>query len=203
MALSSRKPKIQRVEIEALKFCPGIAVWTMWGACGADHFATGTTDDGVTPNCAFAPEDVNTWALMALGEVQRYGAGIDWVQNNSTVSEPCFEGRTATGIDFNDDRDGIWWEGTAHMVIAQQIKGDDHAADALLTTLRQAQRLAPNTNGKGLVAACHDGVTTGIAGFALLNRLHVGATAWYAIAEQWYNPFWGTRTDDAIPHAGE
>jgi hypothetical protein len=179
-------------------------VRAMWGACGADHFATGTTDDGVTPNCAFAPEDVNTWALMALGEVQRYGAGIDWVKNNSTVSEACFDaGRSATGIDFNDDRDGIWWEGTSHMVIAQRIQGEDHAADALLTALRQAQRQAPNANGKGLVAACHDGVTTGIPGFALLNRLHVGATAWYAIAEQRYNPFWGIRTDDAIPHAGQ
>ena len=103
-------------------------VRSMWGACGADHFATGTQTDGVTPNCDFAPADVNTWGLMALGESETYGAGIDWVTSNAQVEEPCGARRNAIGLDFNDDRDGIWWEGTAHTVLALQIVGDTDTA---------------------------------------------------------------------------
>ena len=75
--------------------------------------------------------------------------------------------------------------------------------DLLLENLRKAQRFAPNTNGKGIVAICHDGVTTGIEGFLLFNRLHIAATAWYVLAEQEHNPYWGIRTSDPIPHEGE
>jgi len=178
-------------------------VRSMWGACGAANFATGTKDDGVTPNCDFTPEDTNTWGLMALGEVAKYGAGVDFVQNNCPVSESCFRGKVAAGIDFNDDRDGIWWEGTAHMVIAERIKGENSEADFFLNNLRQAQRLAPNADGKGIVATCHDQVTTGIEGFSLFNRLHVAATSWYILTELKHNPFWGIKTTDAIPHEGE
>lgn len=132
-----------------------------------------------------------------------YGVGIDWVQTNCQVSEPCFQGRLATGIDFNDDQDGIWWEGTAHTVIAKRIKGEEAEANFLLLNLLLAQHFAPNANGMGIVAACHDGVTTGIEGFLLFNRLHVAATAWYALAAQRHNPFWGIKTSDPIPHEGE
>ena len=97
----------------------------------------------------------------------------------------------------------MWWEGTAHAVIAKNIKGENNEAVVLLKNLRQAQRAAPNADKKGVVATCHDQVTTGIEGFFLFNRLHVGATAWYALAERGYNPFWGTGTKDPIPHEGE
>jgi hypothetical protein len=178
-------------------------VRAMWEGCDSSHFATGTKDDGAAHNCDFAPEDVNTWGFMVLGEVDKYGAGVDWVQNNCQVSEPCFRGKLATAIDFNDDRDGIWWEGAAHTVIGKRIRGENKEADFFLKNLRQVQRLAPNANGKGIVASCHDGVRTGIEGFSLFNRLHVGATAWYALGELRYNPFWGISANNPIPHEGE
>jgi hypothetical protein len=100
----------------------------MWEACGADHFATGTHPDGVTQNCDFAPADVNTWGLMALKEEEDvYAPGVAWVLKNAQVTEACFPGRPnpmATGIDFNNDLDGVWLEGTAHTVIALQILKD-------------------------------------------------------------------------------
>jgi hypothetical protein len=140
---------------------------------------------------------------MALGEEATYGAGIEWVRANGRVRELCSPGRTALGIDFNDDRDGIWWEGTAHAVIAYRIAGDHTKADRLLNNLRRAQRSAPNTNGMGIVATCRDLVTTGIEGFVLFNRLHIAATAWYVLAERRHNPFWGIGTDVPIPHEGD
>jgi hypothetical protein len=48
-------------------------VRAMWRACGVDRFATGTQPDRVTPNCDFAPADVNTWGLMALGRLAPMG----------------------------------------------------------------------------------------------------------------------------------
>lgn len=178
-------------------------VRAMWGACGADHSAAGTTDDGVTPNGTFAPEDVNTWGLMALGETTTYGAGIDWVLTNCGVNnQPC-PVRLFSGIDFNSDKDGIWWEGTAHTVIAERIKGDDADADMLLANLVAAQRWASNGNGRGIVASCRDGVTTGMANSLLYDRLHTAATAWYVLAELKCNPYWGIPTSAVIPHQGE
>jgi hypothetical protein len=140
---------------------------------------------------------------MALGEIATYGPGIDWVQTDCGVSEPCFKGELATGIDFNDNRDGIWWEGTAHTVIAKRIKGEIAQANLLLENLRLAQSLAPHANGRGIPATCHGKVTTGIKGFLLYNRLHIAATGWYALAERRRNPFWGILTSDPIPHEGE
>lgn len=175
----------------------------MWGACGDSRFATGTTVDGVTPNCDLNPEDVNTWGLMALGEAALFGPGADWVEVHCRATEACLGGASAIGIDFNDDGDGIWWEGTGHTVIADRLLGRTAQADALLQALRGAQVSAPRANGRGMVAACRDGVTTGIEGFLLFNRLHVGATAWYVLAELRHNPYWGISTSGAIPHEGE
>ncbi len=176
-------------------------VRSMWQACGSAHFATGTLDDGSTPNCNFFPEDVNTWGLMALGEASMYSAGVSWVHANAQLTEPC-PSEPLTGVDFNTDRDGIWWEGTAHTAIADEILGNTTSATLLLQNLRKAQSSAPHANGMGIVATCHDGVTTGISNFLLYNRLHIAATSWYIFAELGQNPFWGIRTSDPIPHQG-
>lgn len=176
-------------------------VKAMWNV-GGGHFWTGTLDDGVTVNTAVIPADVQNWALMALGEASTYGAAITWVENNYLVQEPCCRGRNLKGFDFNNDRDGIWWEGTAHTVIAFQLKQELQKANDFLRMLRIAQLCAPNTNRKGIVATCHDGVTTGF-NWLYYNRLHIGATAWYLFAERGHNPFWGIGTADPIPYEGQ
>lgn len=60
-------------------------------------------------------------------------------------------------------------------------------ADALLGELREVQAIAPNGDGGGIVAACSDDTETGY-GWSYYNALHVGATAWYLLAEQGINP---------------
>jgi hypothetical protein len=179
-------------------------VRNMWEGCGPDHFATGTTNDGVTANCDFRPVDVNTWGVMVLGGT--YARGIRWVEEQARVSEACFvpphPSPTATGIDFNDDKDGIWWEGTAHTVLAERIVGFSFA-DVLLQNLRLAQTHGVGGNGRALPATCHDRVTTGIDDFQLYNRRHIAATAWYALAELGHNPYWGIDTTAPIPHEGD
>jgi mannose/cellobiose epimerase-like protein (N-acyl-D-glucosamine 2-epimerase family) len=161
------------------------------------HFWTGTLNDGETINKDCLPEDVNTWGLMVLGNLSQYGRGITWVENICLV-DPCPSGCGFKGFDFNDDKDGVWFEGTAHMSIAYQIKNETSKSDDFINEIRSAQT-ANNSNGKGVVAACHDGVTTGF-GWGYPNALHIGATSWYIFAERNLNPYWGITTSDSIPY---
>jgi hypothetical protein len=166
-------------------------VEAMWNE-SSGHFWTGTLDDGRTINEEVIPLDAQCWGLMALNEVSMYGAGITWAEMNCKV-DPCPQGCGFRGFDFNDDKDGVWFEGTAHMCIAYQIKNEIDKSDEFMAEIRRAQISANNNNGRGIVAACHDGVTTGFD-WIYNNRLHVGATSWYIFAEMEYNPYWGTTT---------
>jgi|LGOV01.1.fsa_nt_gb hypothetical protein len=156
------------------------------------HFWTGTKVDGTTINKDNIPADTNSWGLMAMDETDKYEGGIEWVENNCYVEADGFK-----GFDFNNDTDGIWFEGTAHMVIAYQILGDETKANLYLDELRKAQKEANNTNGKGIVAASHDGVSTGFD-WVYNARLHIGATAWFVFAETGYNPYWNVKTSEPI-----
>jgi hypothetical protein len=118
------------------------------------------------------------------------------------VQGRCCADKDLTGFDFNNDRGGIWWEGTAHTIIGLQIKREAQKAGKFLRNLCLAKRYAPNMNNKGIVATCHDGVTTGFA-WPYYNRLYIGATAWYIFAERGHNPFWGIGTGESIPYEGE
>ncbi len=154
-------------------------VESMWND-NEGHFWAGTLDDGVTVNNQTVPVDVNTWGLMALGD--KYMRGISWSESHSCVSADGFK-----GFDFNDDKDGIWFEGTAQMAIAYRILEEDTKSDLYIDELSKAQTDAQNTNGKGIVAASHDGVSTGFGG-VYNAQLHIGATSWYIFAEKGYNP---------------
>ncbi len=171
-------------------------VESMWDD-GEGHFWTGTENDGVTVNTDVLPADVNTWALMALGNAEQYGRGISWVNGNCHVEADGF-----TGFDFNDDRDHVWFEGTAHMVLAFKLLEDTANASTYLAELEEAQIAASNGNEKGLVAASYDGLTTGFD-WLYYNRLHIGATAWFIFAEMGYNPYWGIGINDPIPACDE
>ena len=73
------------------------------------------------------------------------------------------------------------------MAVAYQIKEETEKRNIYVEELRKAQVSATNNNGKGIVAASHDGVTTGFE-WEYFSRLHIGATAWYIFAERNYNP---------------
>jgi hypothetical protein len=98
------------------------------------------------------------------------------------------------GFDANDDRDGIWFAGTAMMVSAYQRLGNSGSAATYLQQLRNAQALGRNPSG-GIIEASHDGVTTGFSSpsgkpIVLFKRLHLGTTALYALAERGVNPLY-------------
>jgi hypothetical protein len=80
------------------------------------------------------------------------------------------------------------------MAVAYQSVGEGEKAAALLKFLKSKQ-----SPSGALPAASKDGLTTGFLlpdgqPWTYFRRAHAGATAWLALAEKGFNPFWlGTR----------
>jgi hypothetical protein len=98
------------------------------------------------------------------------------------------------GFDFNDDRDGVWLEGTAQAALAYRWLGRSGDAERLFATIRA--QFSPG----GLVWATDvPRLTTGLAlspssssdDFFYYRLPHLGATAWAALAALGWNPFTG------------
>jgi len=101
---------------------------SMWNEAGG-HFWTGTLDDGVTVNTNTVPLDIHAWAVMAFTNTD-YSALLNWAEDNCRTTCHGF-----TGFDFNTDKDGVWFEGTAQMTLAYEITGEEEKAVAYVREL--------------------------------------------------------------------
>ena len=162
-------------------------VESMWDEVEG-KFWTGTRDDGATANHDVIPVDAQAWAVLALGEEGKpFWAALEYAEANLKVGG---------GFDFDEDGDGIWYEGTAQMAAAYQATGEPEMAAEILGLLMAAQLES------GALHACdQDGLTTGFnvpvpegdpIPWLYYRRAHVGATAWYVFAALGVNPFWNT-----------
>lgn len=132
------------------------------------------------------PVDTQSWTTLALPEILAQHLNLlECAAQHHRANDQGF-----AGFDFNDDRDGVWFEGTAHLAVAYAAVGREADAERFRALLRRAQNQAPFGDRKGLSAATHDGISTGF-GFLLFRRLHVGATAWSVFAQLRFNPFYG------------
>ncbi|MFF7736394.1 Tat pathway signal sequence domain protein [Streptomyces sp. NPDC007984] len=192
----------------------------MWEPSGG-FFYTGT-NDGVTVNTSPIPEDTQTWTHLAL-DSRRHSRALDWAvtrlavldhsgRTNSTVPE----GQSYEGVTFSSaslladegapiadgqpkpDRNGVWFEGTAHLALALRERGahgDEARARRLLTSIERAQDLlggAQTVGGRELpgragVVSASSPLDTGF-GFGYYPYRHTGATAWYLMAAARFNP---------------
>jgi hypothetical protein len=164
----------------------GAFVEAMWHA-GRRCILTGTLDpDQRNEKAGQLPVDCQAWSVLAIpGILARHPPLLGCAERNHRTTDQGF-----TGFDFNEDRDGVWFEGTAHMAVAYALAGRERDAERLRATLRRAQTTAPFGDSKGLAAAARDGLTTGFD-FRFFRRLHVGATAWNVFAQLRFNPFYG------------
>jgi hypothetical protein len=145
-------------------------------------FYTGTTTDGVTLNKDVLPLDCNTWAILALGDSFKDGKAV--------LAEVEKQFGIDGGYDFNTDKDGVWFEGTAQVALAYKAIGEEAKYNEILSFLDK------NTSENGsITAADRDYVTTGftVSGMGDMpwkygKREHLGATAWLAFAELGVNP---------------
>jgi len=161
-------------------------VEAMWDE-GLGCMLTGTLDpDHRNQNAGQLPVDTQAWSVLAIpGTLARHPGLLACAERNHRTTDQGF-----TGFDFNEDRDGVWFEGTAHMAVAYALAGREADAETLRAVLRRAQATPPFGDGKGIAAATHDGLTSGFD-FLFFRRLHVGATAWNVFAQLRFNPFYG------------
>ncbi|MFJ4569224.1 Tat pathway signal sequence domain protein [Streptomyces caelestis] len=194
----------------------------MWEPAGG-FFYTGT-NDGVTVNKSPIPEDTQTWTHLALGSrTGEYARSLDWAaaelavldhagRTNSTVpAGQSYEGVTFSSASLvanedapiaagqpKPDRNGVWFEGTAHLALALRDRGkrgDEARARRLLASTEQAQELlggGQTVGGKALperagVVSASSPLDTGF-GFGYYPYRHTGATAWYLMAAARCNP---------------
>ncbi|MFF1292507.1 MULTISPECIES: Tat pathway signal sequence domain protein [unclassified Streptomyces] len=198
----------------------GAFVKKMWEPDGG-FFYTGT-NDGVTINKSPIPEDTQTWTHLALNSPV-YGRSLDWAATelavldtperpNSTVpAGQSYEGVTFSSASLlanegapiadgqpRPDRNGVWFEGTAHLALALRHRrdaGDEKRARRLIASIERAQDLlgAGQTFG-GRAVAARSGVVSASSpldtgfGFGYYPYLHTGATAWYLLAAARSNP---------------
>jgi hypothetical protein len=194
----------------------------MWEPAGG-FFYTGT-NDGVTVNKSPIPEDTQTWTHLALGSrTGEYARSLDWAvaeltaldhagRTNSTVpAGQSYEGVTFSSASLvanedapiadgqpKPDRNGVWFEGTAHLALALRDRGnrgDEARARRLLASAERAQDLlggGQTIGGKALperagVVSASSPLDTGF-GFGYYPYRHTGATAWYLMAAARFNP---------------
>lgn len=152
-------------------------------------FCVGSTDNGISVNDYYLEqtEDVNAWGVLAFGYKYKYA--LTFVENNCWTQKSSF-----TGFDFNTDKDGVWFEGVAHMACAYEYIGDADKTALFLTNLERAQTDAQNNNDKGITATPDNQVSTGFGEY-YYPSLHLGATSWFLLAETNYNAFWGTKLE--------
>ncbi len=160
-----------------------VFVESMWDA-RAGRFFAGLTPDGADNQAAAV--DANIWPLLAPGASPAWLPALDWVLAHQGVPAADPE-----GVDFNDDRDGIWLEGTAYVALLAQRVGWRAVAARMMRTL--VDQTAP----AGLVWASSvprltTGFSTGLttqADFFYYRRPHIGATGWAALARLGASPF--------------
>ena len=154
----------------------GSFVKAMWSA-EQGFFHAGLNMDGTISEVKVL--DIQAWAAM-LFETEPYWSSLDWAKANLSPDGLHF--------DFNDDLDGTWYEGIAHMAAASREMGEDEKAAALLDILMNAQISSRYADGKGIPGSDTYGLTTGFS-WNYYNRLSLGTTCWFLIAEEGINPF--------------
>jgi hypothetical protein len=151
------------------------------------RFWVGTLPDGTSINRTNSGLDAELWPLLLAG------APVEW---NGALAYAERTHAARPGFDFNDDRDGVWWEGTAQAALVYRALGRPEKADRLLKAIGR------RFSAGGLLWATDDArITTGLAlspssttdDFYYFRLPHLGATAWAALAALGWNPFTGTR----------
>jgi hypothetical protein len=159
-------------------------VEAMWHA-SSGYFYVGSKNNGKAPNKSVLPEDVNSWSYLAL-EQPAYAASVGWDVSNLAVSAEGF-----SGVSFcAGARTGVWFEGTAHLADALQLRdqpGDEVQAETYLSDIEYAQAAGPNNDGLGIIAASNK--LGDCEGEFYFPSLHTGATSWYLLAAARVDPF--------------
>ncbi|WP_234717011.1 hypothetical protein [Ensifer adhaerens] len=150
-------------------------------------FLIGTDPSGEPVRTGITVLDAQIWPLMAVPADER---PAEW---NGTTARIDSKLAVPGGYDFNDDRDGMWVEGTAQAALMFRLEGDDARAESLIASALDNRDAASGW----LLATREKDISTGLAidaagvggEFRYYRRPHLGATAWAVLAATGFNPF--------------
>lgn len=147
-------------------------------------FRMGTTPQGTMRGLDAVALDTQLWPLIALAEPPQ-----EW-----TRAIVCAESRlkVRNGFDFNNDRDGLWVEGTAQAALIYRVLGRSATANRLLDVI--SAQISPSgwlfaTREHQLSTGLRIGPWSTADDFFYFRRPHLGATAWAVLAANGRNPF--------------
>lgn len=137
---------------------------------------------------------------------------LKWVEENCRLGHRGTnpECLGVAGYRFSNKGRGVWFEGSAHVAAAYRYLGDQPHAEGILDEIVRANPVGqPAAHGVagagvpmaggGIYAACPDPAETGflkefapgvIDKWTYPRRLHIGATAWFLLAQRGVNPYW-------------
>lgn len=148
------------------------------------RFYIGSIENSNAPNLNASGLDAELWPLIAVPDFAgKRTAVLDWTERHHGLKG---------GFDFNDDRDGIWLEGTAQAALVYRENNQPEKARVLLDTI------ASQVSAENLVyATIREEITTGLqvgpdsspGDFKYFRLPHIGATGWAVLAALKLNPF--------------
>ena len=141
--------------------------------------------------------DLSSWAVLSLG--RDYASSLDFAIDKSLNTQIYKVKDVAVeGFDFGSDykrspfpdKDAVWFEGTAHMVlafaIADRVAESDHFMNELRKCLTESEAY-PHTIG--LPYASNEGTPVYDSWMMQDKPLCISSTTWYYFAENKFNPF--------------
>ena len=159
-------------------------------------YLIGTTPDDKPNSDAGVYLDAQLWPFLAF---QADALPTQWSSIRAIIdSTNAIDG----GFDFNDDRDGVWMEGTAQAALVFKTFDDGERAQSLLNTV-----LGNRDASTGFILATDKPqistkLTVGADGsggdFNYYRWPHLGATAWTVLALTNFNPFTDQRGHHAV-----
>jgi hypothetical protein len=157
-------------------------------------FYTGTGTDGITINRANKPLDTNTWAILTLTDDREADGRWDSEQVYAFIEQTF---KVGEGVDYNQNCDGQWNEGTAQLAVAAALLGKTAEYERLMRYLNDAAE-----DDGSICSASIDGLTTGFESFIATeggglvaipwvydHRISLASTAWLAFAQLKANPY--------------
>jgi hypothetical protein len=145
----------------------------------------------LTGRCDFDKHlDPQSWGYLALAgksTAWEYGDALSWADANCYYAKgrrnPTHEGYD---FDCNSTRNDIWYEGTAQMVLAFQLRnwpGDDTLASKYLGEIEKRQDQLGSGGVPYSLLGTHNGY------WQMKDTESVTASGWYLFAKSGFNPF--------------
>jgi hypothetical protein len=137
--------------------------------------------------------DASLWPVLAFRDEGRFAPAMETVLSRHGLPSGAPAG--PDGVDFDDDRDGIWLEGTAQAALLLRRGGRDDVARRFLRTVSRERR-PDGWVWASSVPRLTTGFHNGDIPFFYFRRGHLAANAWGAMAALDASPFDGPKGHD-------